>query len=124
MRLQGKTALVSGEARGIGLAIATSFVAEGATAWLPDVAFGAGETASAALGAAARFAALDVRSEEDWRRVVDRVLHEDGRLDVLVNNAGVTGFEGGTGPHDPEHASLQDWRAVHAVNLDGVFLSW
>ncbi len=122
MRLQGKTALISGAARGIGLAIATAFVAEGATVWLTDVAVAAGETAAAVLGAAARFAPLDVRSEEDWRRVVDRVLGEEGRLDVLVNNAGVTGFENGAGPHDPEHASLQDWRAVHAVNLDGVFL--
>ena len=122
MRLQGKAALVSGAARGIGLAIATAFVAEGATVWLTDIAVDAGEAAAAALGGAARFAQLDVRSEEDWRRVVDCVLGEEGRLDVLVNNAGVTGFEGGAGPHDPEHASLQDWREVHAVNLDGVFL--
>ena len=45
-----------------------------------------------------------------------------GGLDVLVNNAGITGFEDGLRPHDPEHASLADWRAVHATNLDGVFL--
>jgi len=43
-------------------------------------------------------------------------------MDIVVNNAGVTGFEGGPAPHDPEHASLAEWRAVHAVNLDGVFL--
>ncbi len=40
----------------------------------------------------------------------------------MVNNAGITGFENGPVPHDPEHASLADWRAVHAVNLDGMFL--
>ncbi|MDQ7020074.1 MAG: SDR family oxidoreductase, partial [Robiginitomaculum sp.] len=43
-------------------------------------------------------------------------------LDVLVNNAGITGFENGPINHDPEHASLADWRAVHAVNTDGTFL--
>jgi NAD(P)-dependent dehydrogenase (short-subunit alcohol dehydrogenase family) len=43
-------------------------------------------------------------------------------VDVVVNNAGITGFEGGMAPHDPEHAALADWRAVMAVNLDGVFL--
>jgi NADP-dependent 3-hydroxy acid dehydrogenase YdfG len=50
------------------------------------------------------------------------VLDAHGRLDILVNNAGVTGFEDGPVAHDPEHASLEAWRAVHAVNLDGVFL--
>src|SRR6056297_2678321 len=44
--------------------------------------------------------------------------------DVLVNNAGITGFEETMRPHDPEHASLADWRAVHAVNLDGTFLGY
>ncbi|MEM8726331.1 MAG: SDR family oxidoreductase, partial [Pseudomonadota bacterium] len=44
------------------------------------------------------------------------------QIDVLVNNAGVTGFEAGVSPHDPENASLEDWRAVHAVNTDGTFL--
>ena len=122
MRLQGKIALITGAARGIGLAIATAFVAEEAVVWLTDVAGDAGEAAAAALGAASRFAPLDVRSEKDWHRAVDCVLGEASRLDVLVNNAGVTGFESGAGLHDPEHASLQDWRAVHAVNLDGVFL--
>ena len=45
-----------------------------------------------------------------------------GALDILVNNAGITGFEGAPAAHDPEHASLADWRHVHAVNLDGTFL--
>lgn len=61
---------------------------------------------------------LDVREESDWQQVISEI----GRLDVLVNNAGVTGFEHGFIPHDPEHASLEDWRAVHAVNTDGTFL--
>jgi NAD(P)-dependent dehydrogenase (short-subunit alcohol dehydrogenase family) len=47
---------------------------------------------------------------------------EQGGLDVVVNNAGITGFERSSGPHDPENARLEDWRAVHRTNLDGVFL--
>ncbi len=61
---------------------------------------------------------LDFEKEADWRRLA--ALHP--AADVLANNAGVTGFEQGVGPHDPEHASLEDWRAVHRVNLDGTFL--
>ena len=53
---------------------------------------------------------------------IKQVEAEVGPVDVLVNNAGITGFESGVAAHDPEHADLVDWRAVHATNLDGVFL--
>jgi NAD(P)-dependent dehydrogenase (short-subunit alcohol dehydrogenase family) len=122
LRLKDKVALVSGAGRGIGLAIAEAFVAEGAMVWLSDIDVEAGEHATSALGASARFVRLDVREEADWRSGVDAILARDGRLDILVNNAGVTGFETGFVAHDPEHASLEAWRAVHAVNTDGVFL--
>ena len=59
-----------------------------------------------------------MREEADWTRLADII----PAADVVVNNAGVTGFEAGMVPHDPEHASLADWRAVHRVNLDGTFL--
>lgn len=66
----------------------------------------------------ATFARLDVSSETDWASIAEQY----PALDVLVNNAGVTGFENGPVAHDLEHASLADWRAVHAVNDYGVFL--
>jgi NAD(P)-dependent dehydrogenase (short-subunit alcohol dehydrogenase family) len=83
---------------------------------LTDIDGEAGATAATALGCS--FFPLDVREERDWQALAVAV----PAIDVLVNNAGVTGFEGGMVAHDPEHASLADWRAVHAVNLDGTFL--
>jgi 3(or 17)beta-hydroxysteroid dehydrogenase len=121
-RLQDKVTLVTGAARGIGAAIARRFVAEGAIVWLTDIDEPAGRALAGTLGDAARFARLDVREEEEWRTTVAALLDRDGRLDVLVNNAGITGFEAGVVAHDPQRATLEDWRAVHRVNLDGVFL--
>jgi 3(or 17)beta-hydroxysteroid dehydrogenase len=114
-RLKDKTALITGAARGIGEAIARRFAAEGALVWVTDIN-PSGEAVAASIGG--RFAVLDVRDEAAW----DAVMASVGALDVLVNNAGITGFEGAPAAHDPEHASLADWRAVHAVNLDGSFL--
>jgi len=120
MRLSGRIALVTGAARGIGEAVAAAFVREGATVVLTDIDEPGVSAAAARLRQRAE--RLDVREEKDWTRVIDGVLSREGRLDILVNNAGVTGFEGEMRPHDPENASLEDWRAVHATNLDGVFL--
>lgn len=121
-RVQDKVALVTGAARGIGAAVAGRLAAEGATVLATDVRDDEGSALAARLGAPALYRRLDVREEADWTRVVDEALERFGRLDVVVNNAGVTGFEEGYVPHDPEHASLEAWRAVHATNLDGVFL--
>lgn len=120
-RLNGKVALVSGAARGIGLSIAQAFAAEGAQVCLTDIDDEAGVQARAGI-ADSLFERLDVREEEDWRRVTDLLVQRHGRLDIVVNNAGVTGLEHGGGAHDPEHASLEEWHAVHAINLDGTFL--
>ena len=123
VRLDGKIALVTGAARGIGATIARAFAAEGAFVVVTDQEDDGGRRVAAAIGRRhARFDHLDVREEAQWRRVLNGVLAREHRLDVVVNNAGVTGLEAGPVPHDPEHATLEDWRAVHATNLDGVFL--
>ncbi|MGP0150910.1 SDR family oxidoreductase [Pseudomonas oryzihabitans] len=121
-KLTGKTALVTGAAQGIGAAIVRAFVAEGAFVYVTDLNAQLGRAVAAELGACACYLSLDVRLEADWQRVTGQILAERGRLGVLVNNAGITGFERGVVAHDPEHARLEDWQAVHRTNLDGVFL--
>ena len=116
-QLDGKTILITGAARGIGLAIAEACVERGASAVLSDIRDAEGDRAAEALGA--KYAHLDVRNEADWRSAVGSI----GELHGVVNNAGIAGFgEDDLGPQDAEHCSLDAWRAVHATNLDGVFL--
>lgn len=120
-RLNGKVALVTGAARGIGAAIAKAFVDEGAFVYLADVNDDLGTKTAAALRANAEYIHLDVQQEADWQSATRKATERHGKLDIVVNNAGVTGLES-AGAHDPEHATLEDWRRVHQVNLDGVFL--
>lgn len=101
-RLNNKTCVVTGAARGIGRAIADRFHAEGGIVVVTDIDVAAGVAAAAEIGS--RFEKLDVRREAGWLRLADIV----PAADVVVNNAGVTGFEGGMIAHDPEHASLAD----------------
>ncbi len=115
-RLNNKTCVVTGAARGIGRAIATRFHAEGGIVIVTDIDEATGATTTSEIEC--RFEPLDVREEADWSRLAGLV----PVADVMVNNAGVTGFEAGMASHDPEHASLADWREVHRVNLDGTFL--
>jgi NAD(P)-dependent dehydrogenase (short-subunit alcohol dehydrogenase family) len=115
-RLQDKSCLVTGAARGIGAAIARAFAAEGASVLVTDIREDEGRALAAEIGAT--FRRLDVAEEADWTALESDV----PAIDVVVNNAGITGFEEGIVPHDPEHATLADWRAVHRVNLDGTFL--
>lgn len=115
-RLSGKFCVITGAARGIGKAIAKAFIEEGATVLLTDNDAETLAQAGQLLGSPTLV--LDVEKEADWERLAE--LHPT--VDVVVNNAGITGFEAGTAPHDPENASLEDWRAVHRVNLDGTFM--
>jgi NAD(P)-dependent dehydrogenase (short-subunit alcohol dehydrogenase family) len=119
-RLRGKVVLITGAGRGIGAAIARSFVEHGAVVYVTDIDDAAGAATARLLGQ--RYLRLDVREEADWERVLEDIRAEHGGLDVLVNNAGITGFEGGMAAHDPENATLASWHAVHRTNLDGVFL--
>lgn len=115
-RLQGKRCLITGAGRGIGAAIARAYQREGGDVIVTDIDQGSARSLAHELGC--EWLRLDVRSEDDWRACQQRY----SQLDVLVNNAGVTGFEAEPVPHDPEHASLECWRSVHETNLDGVFL--
>ncbi len=115
-KLKNKSALITGGARGIGEAIARNFVSQGADVIIADIDHIAGERLADALGCA--FFQLDVSSESGWALLAE----EYPMIDIVVNNAGITGFENSTDPHDPEHASLAEWHRVHAVNLDGCFL--
>ena len=115
-RLNNKTALVTGAARGIGAAIAKAFADEGAKVILTDIDVEQGARTAADIGMP--FEPLDVSAEEDWDRLAARF----DTLDILVNNAGITGFEDGPVAHDPETVSLAEWHRVHAVNLDGTLL--
>jgi 3(or 17)beta-hydroxysteroid dehydrogenase len=115
-KLHNKSALVTGGARGIGEAIARCFAREGARVVIADIDAEKGQRVADEIGG--RFFEMDVSDENGWNRLA--AVHP--QIDIVVNNAGITGFEDSPGPHDPEHASLSDWHHVHAVNLDGTFL--
>ena len=88
-RLENKIALITGAARGQGAAEAARFIEEGATVVLTDVLDDLGRQTAAELGERASYLHLDVSGPDQWQRVVDQVIADHGRLDVLVNNAGV-----------------------------------
>jgi NAD(P)-dependent dehydrogenase (short-subunit alcohol dehydrogenase family) len=121
-RLNNKIAVITGAARGIGESIANAFIVEGAFVYLTDINDELGGKVASRLGDHAKYFHLDVREENDWQSVTLKVVKEHGRLDIVVNNAGITGFENSVSVHDPEHASLDSWHEVHRTNLDGVFL--
>jgi 3alpha(or 20beta)-hydroxysteroid dehydrogenase len=113
-RLDGKVALITGGARGQGAAEATVFASEGATVYVTDVLTGEGKATASEI--AGTFLEHDVTSPEQWEAVVERVLDDHGRVDVLVNNAGILFWATMT------ETALDDWERIVAVNQTGVFL--
>ncbi len=119
-RLKNKIALVTGAAQGIGKSIAELFVQEGATVIFSDINDEIGLAVSPAHDSKAEYLHLDVSSESDWDSAQKYIQEKYGRLDVLVNNAGITGFLETEGPFDPENFNTKGWYQVHQVNIDGV----
>ena len=118
-RFRGKVALVTGAASGLGCATARLFGANGASVVICDVLQGPGNALAEelrAVGCDARYLPLDITREEDWRQAVRSVDEQLGRIDVLVNNAGIIARRG------VMDTTLADWQRVLDVNVTGAFL--
>ena len=119
MRLEGKVALISGGSRGMGAYEAELFVQEGAKVVVGDVREDEGHSLVDKIiksGGDAVFVRLDVTSETDWTAAVNEAANRYGKLDVLVNNAGVSARG------NIEETSVEDWDRVMGINSKGVFL--
>ncbi|MDH3598383.1 MAG: glucose 1-dehydrogenase [Candidatus Tectomicrobia bacterium] len=119
MRLEGKVALISGSANGMGEAEARMFAREGAKVVVADVLEEQGQQVAGSIveaGGEAQFIRLDVTNEEDWNEVVTTAVTRYGKLDILVNNAGISGSG------DPDLLSTATWDQLMAINAKGVFL--
>ena len=119
MRLEGKVALISGGARGMGATEARLFASEGARVVLGDILEEHGQQVQAEVaesGGEAVFVRLDVTVESDWRRAVDTAVQRFGKLDILVNNAGI--FDRST----VQSQTIESWDRVMGINAKGVFL--
>ncbi|MVZ99611.1 glucose 1-dehydrogenase [Actinomadura sp. LD22] len=115
-RVDGKIALISGGARGIGAASARALVAEGAKVVLGDILDEEGKAVADELGGAARYVHLDVTSPDDWTAAVRTAVTEFGGLNVLFNNAGIANGAA------INHFKLEKWRKIIDINLTGPFL--
>jgi NAD(P)-dependent dehydrogenase (short-subunit alcohol dehydrogenase family) len=119
MRLAGKVALISGAASGMGQSEATIFAREGARVVVGDILEAEGRDvvdSIAKAGGQARFVKLDVTDERSWQDAVAAAVAAFGKLDVLVNNAGISGT------FDPDTLSVSAWDRLMSVNAKGVFL--
>jgi NAD(P)-dependent dehydrogenase (short-subunit alcohol dehydrogenase family) len=116
MRLQGKVAIVTGGASGMGRSEATIFAREGAKVMVADILDNEGEAVAKSIGDAARFRRLDVTKEGDWEALVAATEREFGKVDILVNNAGISGT------YTSDLTSSEAWDRVMDINGKGVFL--
>lgn len=115
-RMEGKVALITGAASGLGRASAELFAEEGGQVMIADINEAGGQAVAESLGAAGAFVRLDVTSEESWVEALAATKAHFGGLHVLVQSAGIAITA------DVTQTSLEDWRRVHAIDLDGVFL--
>jgi NAD(P)-dependent dehydrogenase (short-subunit alcohol dehydrogenase family) len=114
--LDGRVAIVTGGAQGIGRAIAQRLVESGATVWIWDRDGALAETTARELGAGATSIAVDVTSPDELAEAARAVADQDGKIDILVNNAGISGANA------PVHEyPVDEWRAVIEINLSGTF---
>ena len=116
MRLGNKVALITGGASGMGQSEAVLFAKEGAKVVVGDVLEAEGRKVADSLGGAGRFVRLDVTSETDWEQAIAAAVSTFGKLDVLVNNAGISGT------FDPDTLSTSAWDRLMDVNAKGTFL--
>ncbi|MDX1580140.1 MAG: glucose 1-dehydrogenase [Alphaproteobacteria bacterium] len=116
-RLEGKVAVVTGAASGIGEGTAQRFAEEGAKVIVSDIQEERGKKVAAALGEHARFAKVDVTQEADIAAAVDLAVSEFGKLDIMVNNAGIVGAVGRIAD-----TSIEAWDKTIDILLRGVFL--
>jgi 3(or 17)beta-hydroxysteroid dehydrogenase len=118
-RVADKVAVVTGAGSGIGQATAALLSEEGARVIIAEIDRERGAKAAAAIHGAL-FIEHDAGEEPSWERLTQAVLERFGRMDILVNNAAITGLHGPIA--DPETTTVENWRAVQRVNLEGAFL--
>ncbi|MCH2510555.1 MAG: glucose 1-dehydrogenase [SAR202 cluster bacterium] len=119
MRLEGKVALISGGARGMGAEEARIFAREGAKVIIGDISEGEGKAVKAQIaeaGGQALFVRLDVTEESDWTNAVNQAVSRFGKLDILVNNAGISSRA------FTDDTAIDAWDKIMEVNSKGVFL--
>ncbi|MDE0840668.1 MAG: SDR family oxidoreductase [Porticoccaceae bacterium] len=114
-RLDGKIVVVTGGASGLGRSGATLMHAEGAVVVITDINAELGRETAAEVGENCLYLEHDVSQLDDWNRVFEQVIERYGRVDVLVNNAGIVVVA------DVEKTTLEEWRRVHSVGTDGTF---
>jgi NAD(P)-dependent dehydrogenase (short-subunit alcohol dehydrogenase family) len=121
-RVRDKVVLITGATGDIGFTAARLMTEEGALVVLSGIRDDVGEQKAKEIGNGCIYIHLDVRIEEQWIGAMSLIEERFGRLNILVNNAGITGTSEGFGSLDPELSSLESWKAIQATNLDGIFL--